>query len=320
MKTITEILGGAQALLDIDYDLQNCFEERLTDEHKSFLHILRVVEQFLPAYARPAARTGRPPYPLYSFVRSMLAKCFFGIEKTSAFIQRLKSDPNLRLLCAFDNVPSEATFSRAFALLAEEGIWVPALDGLVKEAHAGKIVFHVSRDSTMIPAREKAERKGKGKAEKTKKKRGRPRKGAAKVPKEPTALENQAQQDAAVSLGKLNKNCAFGCKKNSQGHIETTKGYKLHLDVSDTGFPLSAVITGANVHDSQLAIPLEKLTEQKVTFCYSLMDAGYDTKTIDGFIRTVGGAFPSLTGIKGKMEIALRWILRSRNGSKSALR
>ena len=121
----------------------------------------------------------------------------------------------------------------------------------------------------------------------------RVRKGAVKAPKEPTTLENQVQQDAAVSLGKLNKNCAFGCKKNSQGHIETTKGYKLHsailpIDVSDTGFPLSAVTTGANVHDSQLAIPLEKLTEQKVTFCYSLMDAGYDAKTIDGFIRSRG--------------------------------
>ena len=145
MKTITEILGGAQALLDINYDLQNCFEERLTDEHKSFLHILRAVEQFLPAYTRPVAQTGRPPYPYYPFARSMLAKSFFGTEKTSAFIQRLKSDPNLRFLCGFSKVPSESTFSRAFALLAEEGIWGTALDGLVKEAHAGKIVFHCQR-------------------------------------------------------------------------------------------------------------------------------------------------------------------------------
>jgi len=91
MKTITEILGGAQALLDINYNFQNCFEERLTDEHKSFLHILRAAEQFLPVCIRPAARTGRPPYPLYLFAGSMLAKCFFGIEKTRSFIQRCKS-------------------------------------------------------------------------------------------------------------------------------------------------------------------------------------------------------------------------------------
>jgi hypothetical protein len=45
------------------------------------------------------------------------------------------------------------------------------------------------------------------------------------------------------------------------------------------------VITGANVHDGGLAIAMEKLTEQKVTFCYSLMDSGYDAKTISGFIH-----------------------------------
>ena len=47
---------------------------------------------------------------------------------------------------------------------------------------------------------------------------------------------------------------------------------------------ITAVITGANVHDSRLAIPMEKLTEQNVTFCYSLMDAGYDAKAISDFI------------------------------------
>jgi hypothetical protein len=66
------------------------------------------------------------------------------------------------------------------------------------------------------------------------------------------------------------------------------KGYKLHLDVSDTGFPLTAVVTGTNVHDSQLAIPMEQLTEKKVLFCYSLMDSAYDSKGIDEFIRSHG--------------------------------
>ena len=155
MKTITEILGGAQALLDIDFDLQSCFEEHLTNEHKTFLHILRAAEQFLPVYIRPHARTGRPPYPYHPFIRSMLAKSFFGIDKTSAFIVRLKSDPNLRLLCGFDKVPDESTFSRVFAYLAEEGIWGRALDELVKDAHTGKVVYHVNRDSTTIAAREK---------------------------------------------------------------------------------------------------------------------------------------------------------------------
>jgi hypothetical protein len=36
--------------------------------------------------------------------------------------------------------------------------------------------------------------------------------------------------------------------------------------VTDTGFPLTTFVTGANVHDSQLAIPTGQLTEKKVSF------------------------------------------------------
>ena len=285
MKTITQILGGAQALLNVSFDIQNCFEEYLSDTYKTFLRLLRVIEEFLPPLIRCRARTGRPPYPYLPFIRSILAKDYFGIDKTCALIQRLQGEPNLRLLCGFDRVPSEATFSRMFAFLSEQGIWEQVLDGLVKKAHEGKVVYHVNRDSTMTGAREKAVQKPKEKEEKLKKKRGRRPKNTPKPPEEPTVLEQQVTEAARVSLEKVNKNCAWGCKKNSQGHIQTTKGYKLHLDVSDTGFPLTAVITGANVHDSQLAIPMEKLTEGKVVFCYSLMDAGYDADTISEYIR-----------------------------------
>jgi hypothetical protein len=92
-------------------------------------------------------------------------------------------------------------------------------------------------------------------------------------------------------LGKLwrelTKN-ARGVQKTLKGMYHFGKGYKPCLDVSDTGFPLAAVVTGANVHDSQLAIPMEQLTEMKVPFCYSLMNSSYDSKTIDEYIRNRG--------------------------------
>jgi hypothetical protein len=44
-----------------------------------------------------------------------------------------------------------------------------------------------------------------------------------------------------------------------------------------------AVVTGLHVHDRQLAITREQLTETKVPFCYSLMNSAYDSKVIDGF-------------------------------------
>jgi IS5 family transposase len=242
----------------------------------------------MPTLIRPYAGTGRIPYQYTPFIRSFLAKGYFGIAKTSQLIQRLNGEPNLRLLCGFTEVPGKATFSRALTFLSEQGILEQTLDGIVSMAHNGLVVYHVNRDSTAIPAREKAVKKAAGKAAKPVKKRGRPAKNTAKAPKEPTVIEKQAKQEAEISLESIDKACAWGCKKNSEGNVLFWKGYKLHLDVSDTGFPLTAVVTGANVHDSQLAIPMEQLTEMKVSFCYSLMDSAYDSAAIDEFVRSHG--------------------------------
>jgi IS5 family transposase len=288
MNTISQIIAGAQALLNISYDVTACFEEYLSDEYKTFLHMLRVIEEQIPTLIRPYAGTGRIPYQYTPFIRGFLAKGYFGIEKTSQLIQRLKGEPNLRLLCGFTDVPGKATFSRALAFLSEQSILEQTLDGIVGMAHKGQVVYHVNRDSTAIPAREKVVKKREGKAPQEGKKRGRPAKNAPKAPKEPTVIEQQPTQDAKTSLDDIDKECAWGCKKNSEGNVSFWKGYKLHLDVSDTGFPLTAIVTGANVHDSQLAIPMEQLTETKVPFCYSLMDSAYDAKAIDEFIRSRG--------------------------------
>jgi hypothetical protein len=90
-----------------------------------------------------------------------------------------------------------------------------------------------------------------------------------------TVIEKQVHESVEDSLKNIDTARAHGCKKNSHGVTRFWTGYKPRLDVSDTGFPLSAFASGANVHDSQLAIPLEKMTESKVIFCYSLMDAAY---------------------------------------------
>jgi hypothetical protein len=138
----------------------------------------------------------------------------------------------------------------------------------VKLAYGNKTVYHVSRDSTAIPTREKIPRKTEKKAEKLKKKRVRPLKNTVKRLPNPVCVT----EDAETSLSQISKKSTWGLKINSRRHIHVWKELKLHLDVSGIEFPLTACITGANVHDSQLAIPMEKLTEQKVHCCYSLMD------------------------------------------------
>jgi hypothetical protein len=73
MKTISQIIGGAQALFDISFDLQENFEEYLTDEYKTFLQILWVAEEHAAGLTRTYAGTGRPPYSYISYFRCELA-------------------------------------------------------------------------------------------------------------------------------------------------------------------------------------------------------------------------------------------------------
>ncbi|MDR1149312.1 MAG: transposase, partial [Spirochaetaceae bacterium] len=144
MKTITQIIAGAQALLNISFELKNCFEEYLSDEYKTFLCMPRVIEEQLPPIVRPYAGTGRIPYQYNPFIRAFLAKGYFGITKTSQLIQRLLGEPNLRLLCGFDKVPSKATFSRVFTFLSEQELFERTLDGIVGMAHKDLVVYHVN--------------------------------------------------------------------------------------------------------------------------------------------------------------------------------
>jgi hypothetical protein len=131
MKTITEIIGGAQGLLNIPCNLREVFEEYLTDEYKTFLRILWVLEEAWNPLIGSYAGTGRIPYQYQSFVRSVLAKCFFGITTTTQLIKWLKTDSNLRLLCGFEKVPGKSTFSRNFTELSETNIMGETLDILV---------------------------------------------------------------------------------------------------------------------------------------------------------------------------------------------
>jgi hypothetical protein len=66
------------------------------------------------------------------------------------------------------------------------------------------------------------------------------------------------------------------------------KGYKLQPWRKRCGIPITAVVTGANVHDSQVAIPMEKLTASRVTHLYSPMDCARDAADIRSWISACG--------------------------------
>jgi hypothetical protein len=110
--------------------------------------------------------------------------------------------------------------------------------------------------------------------------RGRPKKGEVRpAPPEPR-LQKQRGQSLAQMLCELPRQCDRGSKCNAQGYKNSWNGYKLHFDVADGGIPVSAILTSASVHDSQVAIPLATMTAQRVTNLYDLMDAAYCSKEI----------------------------------------
>ena len=45
IKSMTEILGGAHLLLGVSFDLQDAFEEYLSEEQRAFLVLLRLIEE-----------------------------------------------------------------------------------------------------------------------------------------------------------------------------------------------------------------------------------------------------------------------------------
>ena len=182
------------------------------------------------------------------------------------------------MICGFtrrQDISSEPTFSRAFAECAEADLGTLVHDALVKEHMSAELIGHVSRDSTAIIGREKPAKRIK--KPKVAKKRGRPPKGEKRPPKR---IEAQRSQSASEAIALLPKVCDRGTKKNAKGYTESWNGFKLHLDVNDFGLPLSSVLASASLHDSQVAIPLMKLTSGKVIYCYDLMDAAYDAAHI----------------------------------------
>ena len=108
-------------------------------------------------------------------------------------------------------------------------------------------------------------------------------------PKQPERLERQVNgMDLDEMLDELPKVCDHGAKKNAKGFLEAWRGYKLHIDTADSGVPLSAILTSASVHDSQVAIPLAVMTAGRVTNLYDLMDAAYDAREIHQMSERLG--------------------------------
>jgi hypothetical protein len=255
--------------------LEACLAAPLTAQEKRLGNILARVhrEQEVPKSASRQWR-GRPLKEREALARSFVAKAVLGYPHPRSLLHALRTLATLRALCGFANrnaVPSDATFSRAFAACAARGLATVGHAALVHEHLRTALIGHVRRDATAIAGREKPVKK----VQQTKapRKQGRPAKGAQREPADPKRLDVQRRQAAHDALALRPTACDRGLKKNAKGYPETWNGFKLHVDVHDRGLPLSALLPSASVQESPVAIPLMTLPSDKVPSGSDLMDA-----------------------------------------------
>lgn len=263
----------------------------LTAQHERLVVVLDValVEAFVQMWP---GLPGRPPKDRHALARAFVAKAVLDLATTSGLIERLTVDATLRRLCGFERasqIPSESTFSRAFAEFAQSSLPASVHEALIKRTYKDCIVGHIARDATAIDGREKAVKFQTPDAPRgQKRKRGRPKTGEVVAMPVPRRLERQRDQTLPQMLADLPTHCNVGTKRNAKGHATRWVGYKLHIDTADGDIPISCLLTSASLHDSQAAIPLARMTASRVVNLYDLMDSAYDAPEISATSRALG--------------------------------
>jgi hypothetical protein len=225
-------------------------------------------------------------------LKAFVAKAVYNFPTTKVLIAYLHDSTNLRRLCGWESkgdIPSESTFSRAFEEFSLGGLGQKIHEAMVKQHARPKLAGHVSRDATAIEAREKPFRKEpKSPKIEPKRKRGRPSRGEVRAAKEPKRLDMQLGRSLAENLADLPTRCDVGTKINAKGYKTSWTGYKFHVDSIDGDIPVSALLSSASLHDSQVAIPLAQMTAERITSLYDLMDSAYDAPQIRSYSTSLG--------------------------------
>jgi hypothetical protein len=262
------------------------------------------------------ARTGRRGKDRAAMATAFIAKAILNLPGTRHLIARLRVDEALRQFCGWSkgkHLPHESKFSRAFALFADMELPQQLHKAMVLNTQKGRLIGHIARDSTAIPARERfavtAEHKKQRQAKKREKQKQRelkqkalrhktaiPRKKRVrkgffdkkKAAERGPRIQRQRKQKIEQMLSELPTQCDIGTKINSQGNNDSWRGYKIHFDTADGQIIIAALLTSASVHDSQVAIPLMTLSSQRVDYLYELSDSAYDAQQIDAHSRQLG--------------------------------
>ena len=100
----------------------------LTAKMKEFLRIVEMIKpsRFITSTLRWSG-LGRPMKDREKMLRAFFLKAVYDFPTTKGLIENLKTNPSLRRLCGWEyrgEVPSEATFSRAFGIFSREKVCI----------------------------------------------------------------------------------------------------------------------------------------------------------------------------------------------------
>jgi hypothetical protein len=222
--------------------------------------------------------------------RAFIAKSVYNSQTTRDLIDRLHHDRTLRIICGWrykSDIPSESKFSRVFKELSDLQIAAKTHEQFIKEYLSDTVFMYNATDATRIPLRQKPLKVEK--EENPKNKVGRPKKSEVKESKKLTILQQQQTMTTTKEmLSLVSTHCGVGIKQNSKGNREVWIGGKLHISAVDGDIPVAAFYSGANVHDSSVALPLINETSKRVNYLYDLQDAGYDSNIIRDFYKKLG--------------------------------
>lgn len=125
------------------------------------LELLAAVVSLVPLgnfLAAGRARTGRPAKDRAALATAFIAKAILNLPTTRDLLDRLRVDQALRQFCGWRSprsLPHESKFSRAFAEFAAGQLPQQLHQAVIQATQHQRLIGHIARDSTAIPARER---------------------------------------------------------------------------------------------------------------------------------------------------------------------
>ena len=133
---------------DFFQELEGEFRVKITGKLANFLRAVEIIrpDRFMTSEMRWCG-VGRKKLDREKFFRAFLLKAEFNLPTTKVLIESLRTNTSWRLLCGWgysSRIPSEATFSRAFAEFAKVELPGAVHEEIVVENCHDELIGHAS--------------------------------------------------------------------------------------------------------------------------------------------------------------------------------